>query len=557
MSWNWSSHGLPFLPGYTFQDVTKSAFHRPQTLAYNNGYTLPRRPTIGIGQSPLLSTQLRLQEVNQLPLQEPEASYDTYDTPQSEDFVPAHVALDKKVLRFNAYFTEDVLFSPEEHYRIRSVVMYYFLEDDTMSIIEPAVENSGIPQGKRIKRQRLPKNEFGEYYTWMDLNVAMDLEVYGVKYHITDCDAFTKEFLSSEGIILNMPEPVPSDPYTTQRTKPMPCYNTLSENKQVNQFLTMDRKVLRFFGLWDDSEALYGETRTVTIHYFLVDDTVEVREVHHANDGRDPFPILMRRQRLPKKTKTHIDGFPTCVLEVSKDEVEEYYSPQDFQLGQRITLLGRHFLLSDCDSFTRHYYQSHFPNMELRPVEPTQDPQPADKNKEAPPYNGFGTLEDSLQNCLNLIPEPPKKNVIKQLENHNKVLRYRAKLESQNEVDDKRIFVLSYYLADDMISIYENSTRNSGIIGGKFLQKTRVPKPDSTTENPQFYSPADFFMGSTVEVFSHRFVLMDADRYVLTHLESIQSQVPTETLDSLRRSFGLGMDTTKQHDDDAVAEPSS
>jgi len=36
------------------------------------------------------------------------------------------------------------------------------------------------------------------------------------------------------------------------------------------------------------------------IHYYLVDDTVEIREVHGANDGRDPFPVLVCRQRLPK-----------------------------------------------------------------------------------------------------------------------------------------------------------------------------------------------------------------------------------------------------------------
>uniref|UniRef100_A0A3B4AJK2 DM10 domain-containing protein n=1 Tax=Periophthalmus magnuspinnatus TaxID=409849 RepID=A0A3B4AJK2_9GOBI len=544
MSWNWNSHGLPFLPGYSFQDVTKPAFHRPQTLGYKNGYALPRRPTIGIGQSPLLSAQLRLQELNQLPLQEHEASYDTYDISQCEDFIPAHVALDKKVLRFYAYFTEDVLYSPEEHYRIRSVVIHYFLEDDTMCIIEPAVENSGIPQGKRIKRQRLPKNEFGEYYTWIDLNVAMDMEVYGVKYRIIDCDSFTKEFLASEGIILNVPESMPSDPYTTHRTKPIPCFTMPSKCDPANKFLTMDRKVLRFFGLWDDSQSLFGDTHPVTIHYYLVDDTVEVREVQESNSGRDPFPILMRRQRLPKKTKTHISNiFPTCVLEVSKDEVEEYYSPRDFQLGQKITMLGRCFLLCDCDDFTQQYYQSHYPDMELNPVEMTrQEPQPL---QEVPPYNGFGTLEDSLQNCLSLVPVPPKKNLVKQLENNNKVLRYR---ESQFEVDEDRTFVLSYYLANDMISIYEKSSRNSGIIGGKFLEKTRIPKPDSSTENPQFYSPTDFAIGSTVEVFGHRFVLTDADRYVLTYLESIQSQVPTEILNSLRRRFGLDTYTIEKHD---------
>lgn len=96
------------------------------------------------------------------------------------------------MLRFYAYFEEGVLFSPDEAYRVRPVVIYYYLEDDSMLIYEPTVENSGIPQGKRIKRQLLPKNERGEYYQWKDLNLGMDLEVYGVKYRITQCDAFTQ-----------------------------------------------------------------------------------------------------------------------------------------------------------------------------------------------------------------------------------------------------------------------------------------------------------------------------------------------------------------------------
>ena len=53
------------------------------------------------------------------------------------------------------------------------------------------------------------------------------------------------------------------------------------------QFLDNDRKVLRFF--------CRSEDLPFVIHYYLADDTVEVREVHHPNDGRDPFALLLRR----------------------------------------------------------------------------------------------------------------------------------------------------------------------------------------------------------------------------------------------------------------------
>lgn len=96
------------------------------------------------------------------------------------------------MLRFYAYFQENVLFSPVEDYRVRPVVVYYYLEDDTMSIVEPKVQNSGLSQGMRIKRQRLPKAEGSLFYMWNDLNVAMDLVVYGVKYRIVHCDIFTQ-----------------------------------------------------------------------------------------------------------------------------------------------------------------------------------------------------------------------------------------------------------------------------------------------------------------------------------------------------------------------------
>ena len=40
----------------------------------------------------------------------------------------------------------------------------------------------------------------------------------------------------------------------------------------------------------------------------------------------------------------------------------------------------------------------------------------SNKSKEIPPYNGFGSEEDSLCNCLNLIPKPPRRDFIKFME---------------------------------------------------------------------------------------------------------------------------------------------
>ena len=54
------------------------------------------------------------------------------------------------MLKFDAYFQEAVHERREERYRIRKCIIYFYLEDDTIQVLEPKQENSGIPQGIKI-----------------------------------------------------------------------------------------------------------------------------------------------------------------------------------------------------------------------------------------------------------------------------------------------------------------------------------------------------------------------------------------------------------------------
>jgi EF-hand domain-containing protein 1 len=45
--------------------------------------------------------------------------------------------------------------------------------------------------------------------------------------------------------------------------------------------------VLRFFTVCEDLPYI--------LHYYLADDTIEIRESHRPNDGRDSFALLLRR----------------------------------------------------------------------------------------------------------------------------------------------------------------------------------------------------------------------------------------------------------------------
>ena len=71
--------------------------------------------------------------------------------------------------------------------------MYYYLDDDSIHVNEDKTENSGIPQGYLIKRQRIEKtNEKGVYINFKDLNLRTQISLYGKVFRICDCDEFTK-----------------------------------------------------------------------------------------------------------------------------------------------------------------------------------------------------------------------------------------------------------------------------------------------------------------------------------------------------------------------------
>ena len=123
--------------------------------------------------------------------------------------------------------------------------------------------------------------------------------------------------------------------------------NALAPDK-LKKFLANDRKVLRFFAVWDDRGALYGEKRPFVVHYYLADDSVEVLEVSEPNSGRDPFPVFLRRQPLPNK--------PLEVDALGPTKSTTTYTHKDFLVGQYIKVYNRDFYLYDADNFTKAWY---------------------------------------------------------------------------------------------------------------------------------------------------------------------------------------------------------
>jgi hypothetical protein len=82
---------------------------------------------------------------------------------------------------------------------------------------------------------------------------------------------------------------------------------------KLGQFLDFDRKVLRFFGYWDDRENLHGVLHDLEIYYYLADDTVEIKEIIPPNSGRDSGFMFLQRTKLPKVRKLRHVACKYCI----------------------------------------------------------------------------------------------------------------------------------------------------------------------------------------------------------------------------------------------------
>ena len=212
------------------------------------------------------------------------AIHQAFDGKQyTELYQPNWVKLDKHVLRFYGFFKESAVESNLETYRLRKLIVFFYLEDGSLSAIEPKQMNSGIPQGDFLKRQKVLKSdESGYFISVFDLRVGGEVVIFGKNVKLYDCDEYTREFYESLGLPQDYPRECPNDnfekitytKYVPQKDKMMMDYleHKLGGGRMPSQkqFLENDRKVLRFFA--------YSEIPFV-LHYFLADDTLEVREI--------------------------------------------------------------------------------------------------------------------------------------------------------------------------------------------------------------------------------------------------------------------------------------
>lgn len=449
---------------------------------------------------------------------------------------PAWLKHDKHCLRYYGYFQEHVIERWDENCRYRNVVFTYHLDDGTLDVLEPRIENSGLPQGQFLKRSHVPRPDGSGNIGPDDLLIGEDITIYGVTFHITGADRFTRWFLQENGIEIPEDEPLQQDQWQKSYTfmkiaekGGLPATKSAIEakrlvayqlgqppaDKKLIQFLQNDRKVLRFMAYWDDP-TLYGNRIYFRIHYYLSDNTLEINEAHARNSGRDNYPVFYKRGPCYKVNR--MTAFPG-MLEPEK----EIYEVEDLIVGQCIDVYRRKIVLYDCDDFTQTFYKDHMGHDQKAAAIDVSEVPLVHPKLHPPVHNAPGTEEDSMQNVkmITLI-KPAKQDMARLMTLSGEVLRFESKMVNGEPEDENRLFIVAYYPADYTMACFEIQGRNSGHMGGKFQEKKRTKNPDTG----KYFELTDFGVGKTVVIAAQPFLMTRADEHTLQYLERNCDEFP-------------------------------
>ena len=499
---------------------------------------------------------------------------------------PAWLAFDSVQLHFGGYFEDLDVTARTGERRVRRCVITYHLEDGSIDIREPRGANSGLEQGRILHRMRVFKPDGSGPMTPADLNVGEVPVIYKREYHVLACDQFTRAFLEREGVTVPAELPFPSkrDPKPPKGqfasapsivmaetdavfsrdaeqdavVLPAPANDltskpavpgSLSANQEAlkqsagRQFLELDGRVLRFFATESERNGAVKNgddvrdtrARAYAVHYFLADDTVEVLEVLPA--GVQDYSKVLKRQRLPKPSSLPGGGFGVGIRPASQDTIKRggvagRVDWRDLRVGGEVNVFGKVLTLLDCDESTKQWYVSELgvDDAMFEPVPAPAPPARASRTDPPPNVSGIGSDLDSLQYCYRLVPKPqPTKDFNSWASNTGQVLRFTATFVSDtrrevDEIDKTRAFVVSYFLEDNTVSVYEPPVHNSGLPGGPFFKRQAARK--SRLVSSEYLRARDCVVGAVIEISGRSLRLNGADDATFALMEARLAEFP-------------------------------
>lgn len=400
--------------------------------------------------------------------------------------------------------------------------MSYYLEDGTLQLSEPSVQNSGLQQGIFLHRHKVSKPN-GGFVGPTDLRCGHDLVLYSRTYRINSLDEFTRRFYEMSGLDVGEETEVPRDPFSDRKLKeveddhkPLPAdviraktlVNVLCGgfelNRKVKQYLEKDGKILRFYCYWDDTSE-DGFRHFFHLHYFLANDTVEIIEVFPETVSCASTRSVFLKRGLLRKEK---------LGPVLSDDDSPLVCLEDLTYGS-VRISNREIQIYDCDPFTRNYIADNMGiDFTTRPLEKKEKTVLA---LPVPPPIGFGTEEDTLASCdrTRIVPRKLKLDPTK-LEHSGVILRFEGIMSNPKSNDEGRQFIVGFYPSDSSIAVWEIPVRNSGIIGGKFAERGTKRSPASGRP----YKLEDIGVGKQVTISGVEFSLLSADAFTTEWLNN-------------------------------------
>ena len=136
------------------------------------------------------------------------------------------------------------------------------------------------------------------------------VDIYGIKFCITDADAFTRAFYCKLGVALGGKIVPPADPYATDRAevsartmrnldKKDPVADTLKSSGSLalsrgERHCKYDRKVLKFFMAWDDTAPIQPMVPTKVARQNSFDEDGAVKMPAAVEEVQNSLRVLRR-----------------------------------------------------------------------------------------------------------------------------------------------------------------------------------------------------------------------------------------------------------------------
>ncbi|CAM9732963.1 unnamed protein product, partial [Chrysoparadoxa australica] len=473
----------------------------------------------------------------------PDFSLENEITPRGKFFFHAG-----QVLRFFAYIARSHRATPrDQRTEYQCVTIHYYLQDDTIEVIEKATDNNMSPGGKMYKKGTIPvwdadhghPCKSGESLCVDDFHVGADVCIYGQMLHIYDCDGFTRQMLLDEAPA----EEVPMEQSTHHAFSPSEArLPNLSPHQAQSGygFGVRDASIQElnngpqhngaspstwgsgrdpgssnqvFFVSWDDGHEEFSQTHLYVLHYFLDTGKIELKELTDLKGGThfaSTCPTMLQKQLALKH------GVPSMGVDfIGKDPSLQPGSPglvnlADLEVGNMVEILGRSMKVCGANESTYQWWTKNL-GIDMRDKE-----------------TDMQLFKNQVQRQA-IRPHPPLKEegsrpkrhtlreFVKESTNQGKTLRFLVKPREVSKMNMDHVFILTYFPEDDSLAIYFRPSPGKtglGLNQGVFLSRCSPINPD--TAKP--YGLQDLTLGGYLKVPRMEIEIYEVDDYSLKYL---------------------------------------